>query len=332
VDGGGLARIEQEVSYEIDDAGSYYRATWTLSGMEKRFDEVHNIRTALDGVSVGDAINVLLTSSGFEPLLSIPAYAASIKIPGVPAGSDSWKWGINFGDSAENAIKKLLFYLRRQNSEYRLRYDWAAASAPDWKGHWVLELKPRDTSAPATWTLTPFEDEIDEAARIIPFGGTPGPLFTFKPTPPDGNVIAPLGMTGTNPNKSKIVPGTPIRNVASLTDPDSPNFLGRVVHIFPYFPEVTDPAIININGRRIYAMVGSRKMETKFGLRNWYSEITAGKQIRLRGFKVGEMTRSIIGSTWCKRKTLVLAMSEDACLIPMVTLACCDIWESDIDE
>lgn len=332
VQGGGLASMEQPAQYFLDAGGGYYKAALTLSGMEKRFDEVHNLNTAFDGMSVGRAINTVLSCSGFEGLASTPAYANAVIIPGTPADSDDWKWGVNFGDSGEEIIKKLLLYLRTQRSEYRLRYDWSYATAPLWKGRWVLEKKPRDTSAGATWTITPFEDEVDEVERIIPFGGSEMHLFTLKPGPPEGNLLSPFGLTGTNPNKAERVPGTPIYNVASLTDPLSPDFLGRVKMIAPFFPEVADTDIININGRRMYDMVAHRRMETTLPLRDWHNALAPATQVKVRGIKPGESERSILFTTWVKRKTLLLELAEDGCMVPKATLACDDVWESNIDE
>ena len=332
VQAGGLAKMEQPYRYFIDSAGAYYAASFKLLGMEGRFAEVHNFgQTAFDGLSVGEAFNVVLTCSGFEPIALLPTYSTTVKIPGVPAGSDNWRWGANFGDTGDEVNKKLLFYLRTQRSEWRRRYDWAVATTPLWKGQWVLEKKPRDTSALATWTITPFADEVNEASRLIPFGGSSVELFTGRVSPPEGNLIAPFGLTGTNPNEGERVPGTPILNVASLSNPDSVDYLGRAVMIAPFFPEVADPQVININGRRIFDAASHRRHQTIVPLRDWHDGLTPAKQVKLRGLDP-DGDRAILYTGWCKRKTLLLELQEDGCTNPQVTLALDDIWEGDIDE
>lgn len=320
---GGIARLEQDAAYKMDEGGGYYQTGWTLHGMEYLFGESHALlNSAFDGVTIADAINVILRSAGFAAI-TITGAATTTTIPAVPEG-ENWRYGVQMGDSGEDMIRTLLFLLRRKNVEWRLRYDWSG-------GGWVMEQKPRDTSAGATWTLTPFEDEEDVPSRIVMMGGGKDG-FAIRVRPPEFNQFQPFGISGTNPNKANLVPGTPLVNPDSISDTSSPDYLGRVVYARPYFAEVTDVAEINLMGRRVFDAACHRRLIATIPLRDWHDGLAPATQVIVRGFTAGTTTRTDKHTLWVRRRTLRLDLTKDTGAAPGVEIVADSVWESGVDE
>jgi hypothetical protein len=113
-------------------------------------------------------VGTVLSASGFPTLLSTPPEADEFRIP-IASDAKGWRWAPRPGDSGAEIIEKLLFMLRSQGVEFRLRYDWTAQG-------WVLERKP---AAIAAWTLTPYSANENPAAHVSRYSA-----MRLRGTPP----------------------------------------------------------------------------------------------------------------------------------------------------
>jgi hypothetical protein len=319
---GGLAQVSRVGAF-LDFAGMYYLAEWRLTGQEARFDEItQTMDTAFDAVSIKDAINVVLESCGF-PTLHTPVPAdADQTLPPVLAGQ-TFRYQTKQGDRGDAIIKQLLLYLRRQFVEYRIRYDWAAQ-------RFVLETKPRDTSAGATWRLTPYPDEHDPDNRVVYIGdGTPH-LWDMTVTPPEANMVQAFGVSSAD-HRAYRVPSAPLVNVASIGDPTSDDYLGRVKIAYPLFAPVYDGPEINRMARRFYDAVCRRRLQLTVPCRVDIPGLTPGLQVIVRG-PDSSGDRADLLTLWLKRRTLAFDFQTDGNVVPQVTYFLDSIWESDLDQ
>lgn len=326
---GGLAQMQGEAQAFLEDHGrSRIVATFTLWGMERRFDEITQIfDSAFDGNTIGIAINNVLIGGGFAPIIPLPAETLAVSLPGVPAGQH-WRYAPRKGDSGAKILKALLMFLRSQWVEWRMRYVWQA-------GEWVAEKKPRDTST--LWTLTPFEDEVDLTQRKLLIGDGSSP-FKFSVSTPEGNVVQAFGLTDPN-NEGKRVPGTPLLNRGSLYDPSSPDYLGRLKTIYPLFAPINDVTEINRMSRRVYDAACHREVRLVALSGDYIKDMVLPAQAVVRwADEVGNRAYFAIGpdytseaeqrTGWIRQRTTVIdADCHISCLYSVSSQ-----WEGPISE
>lgn len=290
---GGLAIIADDVIVYCEDDGRIrYLAKFGLYGMERRFDEVtQTMDTSFEGYPIGIAINTVLSACGFNPISPLPAGSLALTLPDVPSGQH-WRFAPRRGDRGDKIIKQLLLMLRQQWVEWRLRYDWEA-------GGWILEQKPRDTSEAQTWTFTGDPTEANLALRkvLIAVGDE---LYKFRVFPPEGNHVQAYGMTDAS-NNGKRVPGTPLVNQASKTDPTSPDYLGRVKVISPLFAPLSDVHEVNKMGRRVYDAACHRDLQVPCVGGDYVKELAPGKRVLIPTKRPSGAIGLIDG--WLKRRT-----------------------------
>lgn len=315
---GGFARVQPGARFRA----SGYDATLELHGMEARFDEVTQVLdTAFDGVTPGDSINVVLTACGFTPIDAgdMPAAATAFAFPTV-SDTQEWKLGPQAGDHGSDIIYALLLFLRKQNQEFILRHDWDL-------GYHVLELRPKVDDEEYTWLLTAYCDEKDVDALTIPIGGPDGVLYELTPIPPEANLVQPYGIDSANSSDASRVPGTPLVNVASLGDPDSLDYLGRVVAVYPFFAPVADVPTINVMGRRVFEAISRHRAQILVKVDDYYHDLSPSTHCTIRGPLADQTRGTLWASLWVRRRTVRL----EKCVLTSVALALDSRWESEVD-
>lgn len=343
---GGFATIDGEVSARLDSGGAmYYEASWRLVGMHGRFDEMTQIlENAFDGLTPGDSINLVLNACGFSFVSPLPADLTAIKIPQTPKGQN-WRFAPREGDKGDVIIRDMLLLVKKQSREWRIRYDWTAQA-------WLIELRDYLPTDAETWTMTAFPDEIsgnasyDTNTRTMLMAAGGNSLFSFSVTPPECNVVQPFGLTSTDQNGER-VPGTPLVNKKSLTDPNSPDYLGRFVNARPMMGPLEDLQWINWMGRRVYDAAAHRRLRAVVSGYDYIDALTPGKHVKVRsvvqnseGFpERGELFATMITTSqgdvpvhlWVKRRTVVLDYNRGAGEIaPSVTYALDTVWDSEM--
>ena len=317
--GGGLAQVDGTVETFLDSAGLYYVCTWKLQGMESRFDEISQmLDTAFDGLKAGDAINVVLSSSGFPFAASLPAALQAITIPATPTGQN-WRWGSREGDKGDHIVNQLLLLAKTQDVEWRMRWDWDNVT-------WIIEQKPHDASAGALWILTSEPSEASLASRSILYSS-----FNFKVSPPECNIVQAFGLTSPDPAGQR-VPGTPLYNIPSLKDKTSVDFLGRSKTARPLFAPIDKVADINRMGRRVFDGSSHRRLQPTLVGHDYIDGFTPGKQAKIRSavaIAPGVLVmQDIMTALWLRRRSIVIDYNHDA--VPSVTYALDSIWDGDL--
>lgn len=261
--GGGLAKFHSGRYYcdgDVDSATARGRIAgiWMLQGKEARLSEIHAfLQTAFDGENLGDAINNVLLSAGEPPIASIPAELSAITLPGIQAGQN-FRFGVQPGQGGEETLQSFLLLARGQYREFRLRYNWNASE-------WLIERKPRLLDAGHSYVLTPFTSEVGVAsggidgARVLRIG-YPEQAGQMMIYPPEANVVQAIGATSPGPGGQAVV-GYPFQSLESKTDPDSLNYLGRIVAARPRVDELADEHGADVMSRRIFDIVSVREEE-----------------------------------------------------------------------
>jgi hypothetical protein len=322
--GGGLAQLAGNLRVVRDEGGMWYEASWSLRGMEARFDEVTQfLRTAFDGVPVGDAINVVLTSAGFAPINPLPAGVNDVVLPPVPRGQN-WRFGTKPGDKGSEIIAGLLLFLRQQKREWRLRYDWDAAA-------WRLELKPYDLSVGNTWVMTPYDGEANPAARWVQVGSPSDVPVSFEVgvNPPEFNALQCFGLSTPDPDGERI-PGDVIVNDPSRINPSHPDYLGREIGVQVLLASLKDPMEIARMTRRLFDVAGHRELRPICQSSDYYDALRPGRLVLVRGESPAGIRGTLVAA-WLKRRTVVLAQGE-GCVAPRVTYSLSTTWEGGISD
>jgi len=325
--GGGLASIAAPVQVMLDRGGIYYQASWQLDGLEKRFSEITQFSpNAFDGLDLGTAISTVLLASGFPGLAfgDYPASFASINLPQTPQGQE-WRYGSKLGENGLDIIRGLLLLAKTQYVAYRIRYDWA-------NNKWIVEQRPRDTTTGATWTLTPYEDELTSsgspvARTALMASGSPLAL-TFIPQPPEANIIQPFGLTEISQQASRL-PGTPIVNAPSISDNTSVDYLGRCKMAFPMFAPITDIGDINKMGRRVFEAAAHRRLLVTVPGAGYVAGLTPLKRVLLRGENAAKTRGTLFGGQdfWVRRRTYRMEYNTEGDMVIHAEYNLDSVWE-----
>lgn len=334
---GGLAKLSDDAVMVMDHAGAYYVSNWTLTDMHGRFDEVKKFgETAFDGETVGDAINNVLRMSTLPPITSLPAASTAIKLPFI--SGQNWRYGWKIGDSGDQAISQLLLLMRKQFEEWYYHYNWQTDTSS-------LVQRPFNTASGNTWTLTPYQDEVDISTRNVKLGmGTE--LLRVTVQPPEGNIVQPFGITAPDAKTAR-VPGKPVVNVDSIYEPTSPDYLGRTKWIAPYFCPVSDKDEIDRMGRRVYAAACHRRLLVTAQAFDFVDGFKPNALVIIRGEDEAGSRANLFGSLanvryrtnaagaaysgfWLKRRSVKIDYQEDGQAVTRVTYIMDSIWEGEI--
>lgn len=218
-------------------------ATWQLYPRTYVLDEIHQFKkAALDGFKYREAINLMLQSSGEDPIPTAdfpPEFEEKL-----PSGSSilNFKWVTNPGDSGVKVIDAMLKLAKRQWREFQFFYSW-------FFGKWMITPKPKNEAT--TYYLTPFEDERSLPNRIkvsIP------EAECFYPFPPEANMIQAIGVLD-NDEKTSQIASPNFYSVPSFYDPTSLDYLGRAKASKILIEEISSEPIATKIARQVYDYV-----------------------------------------------------------------------------
>jgi hypothetical protein len=316
---GGMARLES-ADIHMDPGGMYYIAHWELKDLNGLFSEVHQTaQSAFDRLSVGVAINQVLAAAGMTSISSLPADSTSLILPPVPQGQ-SWRLGSSPGDDGQEIIKQLLLFLRRENVEYRIRYDWDASA-------WYLETKPRNTAV--VWTLTPFPDEADYTTKRLLIADGSDKVGELRVNPPEANIIQAIGLTSSEVSSERMST-QPIVNHPSLVDKTSLDYLGRVKVAYPVFAPISDANELAKMARRVYDAACHRELMLKIPAKDFYPAFVPSSYVTVRGLSATGIRADVYTQLWLKRRHVKMAYQQSGDYVCDVVYEVSTTWESPI--
>jgi hypothetical protein len=321
---GGIAALSGQVQVKFDSGGIYFLASWTLKDKWERFKEVpQTLDTAFDRMNLVQAINTVLAAAGEPQLSNAPPALEAIVIPPVPAGQN-WRFGTRAGDTGDTIIKNFLMFARKQGEEWRLKYDWFNQS-------WYLDQKPKDPTAGASWVFTQFEDDLAAPRWAEILGnGEPGHILDFDASPPEANYLQPVGLTSSEPDKATRVPGASLKNLASLTDQNHPDYLGRTKLAQVLFAPLSDLPEINRMGRRAYDVACHRLLAPMITSR-WYKFLIPGTHIAgVRTLDNQGNKHYLMSDLWLKRKIVKVNYLDKGTIVE-VDYQLSTQWESPLE-
>lgn len=277
-----------------------------LYDMMERLRESHMLaQTAFDGMTVGDAINVVLSMGGFEQV-TVPEPINSREVP-ISKSGETWRYAVKLGDTGEEILEKLLVLGRLQNQE------WLAVHDPDtWT--WTISPRPRDTVT--KWTLTADSDDHDVGSRYVRYQA-----LSMEPMPPECNVLRVVGVTSPDPKGTKIVAYA--ANQDSIDDPASEDYLGRVVLAEFAAEEALTQGEVNMLARKVAA----RAMH-----HSWRASVDCQQHVGALGpncyVDILDRDDAVLATMWIKRRTLTVTASDGVIgYREQVTYEMESIWE-----
>jgi hypothetical protein len=271
--------------------GTYYRCKVRLYDMWERGEETHVLwQMAFDSLLIGRALNNVLTGMGFAKIADadLPADALSTSLSFAPDGL-SWRYSPREGEKYQDVIALLLLYLRKQNVQYRLRFNWAGTPPA-----WILEVRPRNLSAIVS--LVPLAASRNEAGGIWDYSSC-----RMMPEPPEANIIICEGLTVPDPQHALRVTVPPLVNTDSLSDPTSADYLGRSLMVKINVPEVTDTDVLTKMARRFYDAIAHQRL--KANIETQHFTFILAPNVRIQVYRA---EGSLMLDTWIKRRTVVI--------------------------
>lgn len=319
---GGLAKNWIN-SYKSDLGGLLLQTSFSIHDMREQLREMRSIQAgALDGKTLSQAINSLLTAAGFAPLGTLPAGVKTIldktTIP-FPTDGKGSRFDCRRGEDASEYLETLLLFLRAQNVEYRMRFDWPTFT-------WVIEKKPRNVNN--YWTLSPSSADVNVGQRVWRYKSA-----KFEIEPPEGNSVMIVG--GSTRGETAIptqgdfvnVHVGPMVNSKSIYDITSSDYLGRIKSVvFDVYP-LADTGELKKMLARLFAVVS-----VHHGMvRN--CELQAAQPLITPATRVVVQKKSGVGviDGWVKRRTTKFLAStiNDNALMSM-SLEIDTVWEGSI--
>lgn len=303
---GGFA-VDWTINRNYASGQSYYEVTACLRDMYHRFEETHkaNVESAFDTLTVAQSLNNVFLSSGFPALASVPAFANYVKVPG-QVGNQQWSHAPHLGDSSDRTIKNLLLFLRRQNSEWRIRWDWANKT-------WILEQRARD--AANYWSLKPRRSDQNAASKVWAYGDDCHIIVE----PPEANVTIALGMTVVAPSGYRVKSGV-LTNTDSLTNVNSVDYLGRVKLAEVVFNPITETKKLDNINRMLFAGVAYRRMYCEeINIPQYQASLVANTAV-----KVYDEGGNVRLDGWITKVTTHVDMNDKETM----SLAVDSIWDS----
>lgn len=320
---GGLAK-EWELDGQVDITGGnawYYLASCKLLDLQERLRETHCLtETAFDNITPGDAVDAVLINAGFAAINPLPPETTAFKcIPKQQNTEHAFRLCPREGDSGEKLIASLLLYLKTQLIEWRARFDWATFG-------WLLEKRPRDSSPGATWSLYPFSDRAHENAGERKWRYC---SIKLRPSPPEANALITEGRLIANDHNGERITAY-ASNEASLYDPTSPDYLGRMVIAKAIYDPVGDQETVNLMARREYDAIAHHRMQAdECGIDNWQPALVPNTRVQV--YKSDGFTVVVDG--WIKKRTVTIEQSDAVTGdgIEKMILKLDDVWDSEME-
>lgn len=294
-----------------------YQAKCKLKGMEERFLETHRFfNSAFDGQSVGNALDAFLLGAQMPQLAVMPAALSQAMMPAIPEGDGNargYRFAPRRGDNGKEIVKKLLLFVKRQGVEWRLRWDWDAAT-------FVVEEKPHDQSDEALWKLgfvTSYKKASERKWYISVMSG-------WKPIPPEANVVSLVGTTQLNSQASAVVT-QPLTNVSSLHDNTSIDYLGRIVHCEMAFAPLSNIDDLNPMARRVYDAIANHRDSLPVTVPDWQPGLVPNLQVQII-----RPDDTPIFTGWIKKRSVVIEASMSPVNAEQTTLELDTVWEQEL--
>lgn len=275
---GGIGSVNEEVDikmidFPIDRAFTFgrggrrrvtYNATIHLNDMFVRFKEVHQtLKTAFDGRTIKQSINIVLHGAGLGSLVTYPASLDTTILPDTTK-SNNWRYATKDGETGDDIINQLLMFNKRQNYQMYLSYNWE-------NDEWHIVEQHRQILPPPTdqdfWFVC---SQRHIRGLDLPVGapamsylieyGKGDILASFKVYPPEANMIRPIGLSSNDPENAKRIEGRVLVNYDSINNNTSTDFLGRVKTLIPMIAPTGNVKMVNKFGRRIFEAIAHRRL------------------------------------------------------------------------
>jgi hypothetical protein len=314
---GGIAS-EWNLSASVDGAERWhYRARCRLLGMHELLRERRMLqRTAFDGLTMIEALNVGMRVGGFPPITTYPPQLDALRIPLSPGGAQ-WRHAPKEGDDLWSVLRKLLLLGRGQYREYLLAYDWSSQA-------WTVVLRPRDDLT--RWRLTPRSSSHNPATRTLKYD-----QFHIEPEPPEANVLCLAGATTADNQGYRITNIT--SNQDSVSNPASPDYLGRVRTALYTCKELSDQAEVNKMLRRLSEILLYRTLKSSVNLSYYHDALPVNARVEVLDMQGIARPEAM----WVKRRTVVITPGNyggihgAAGYAETTTLELDSIWENDVE-
>lgn len=309
---GGLAKNFRN-EYRSDNGGFLLQSSFSIHCMREHLRETHALRTgALDGKTMAAAINIILTCSGFAAITSFPTDVNNKVIP-QPTDGKGFRWESREGEDCSDYLDVMMLFLRSQNVEYRARFDWPTFA-------WVIELKPRDIVN--FWTLSPSSADVDVSARTWRYQRA-----SFEVEPPEGNVVMLQGNSTRGGTVVSTIGDTvnirvgPMKNFDSISNPSSPDYLGREKTIVYDCSPLADTPEMQRFLLRIFAVVSKHHgLVRDCVLQTAQPLITPATMVRFQ-----KQSGVALADVWVKRRTTKMHDTISSMTLEMDT-----VWEGPI--
>lgn len=313
---GGLAKFEDDPVLVTDMNGYWwYECDVTLNGQEERLEETKILdRAALESLTLAECFNIVLTTSGFSPIPDneMPNQALTRRLPATPAGT-SFRFVPRPGDRGKKIVRDLLLFLRSQQEEFRLRYNWPGVK-------WVIEERARDTDT--FWTIRTTRSAENHAGRVAYYEA-----LKFKPESPECNVLVVVGLTSLDAETAKGIESAPITNYPSLNDPTSLDYLGRTKITKVMAAPLSTQAEVDKMARRVEPFVQHHNFKPTVKIPAGHYNLALAPNMKVRIYKPDGTTYP---DTWIKKRTVNVSPEEHGTVSnERMTLHCDQTWEGD---
>lgn len=292
---GGFAREWDIKIRHSPDVGTWFECDFALKGMEWRFRETHRLfEGAFDGASVGASVNMTLRANALPPLASVPTVAQNTLVPRPPDGK-AWRHAPKEGDDSEEILRVLLLYLHTQGVEWRLPYDWDAVT-------FVLEPRPRLDGAEG-WALVAYDELADASAHIWAYAGEVSENPILRPKPPEANILILEGVTEPSGDGQRVYAKSV--NNDSLTNVNSPDYLGRALVAKVTLHGLADKPVLNIMARRLMDAVSHRRLPQTIPIEHLQMALRPNVEVTQYD---GDGVVLMVG--WIKQRTVVVEQED----------------------
>ncbi len=305
----------------ITENGFHYLSTCSLKDIWERFREWALVFISkFDALDVGTALNLVLRAVGFPPISPMPPQLTAKRLPPIRA-ANAWRFQAREGDSGDEIVRTLLLFMRAQFVEWRIRWDSVGVA-------WIAEKRARDLVN--YWQGVPASKDrravglpaVSEANRVFRYGED----TEILPHPPEFNMLQVEGLFSPDPgpeSKRFLTDGLP--NKPSLTDPASPDYLGRMINqVYACWP-ISDEAELLLMCRRIFDRAAHRTFDGKIPVPDLMMSLAPNVLVYLLD-NLGVIWPTNSTGLWIKRRTVTLDMEGKEQMLLEVD----SVWESDL--
>lgn len=330
---GGIIKYGRPQMQYHPDWGFFWVVDASLHGQEERFEEMANcLGTAFDGLTIGEGINLVLSTTGFSsiPEDKMPAALLNLRVPKVKEGTN-FRFHPRLGDKLKHVLRVLLLLARTQNQEYKMVYDWPNEV-------WTVLRRPHGEVPTETWTLTYKNDAENFASRIAYYDE---PLeLEFQPI--EATVFTVLGIAESgDKEQAKVYESSPIDNYRAISDPgtaEAPNwdYTGRVKAVRILAVGVESVEVANEIARKVNPRFFHRNVLATVMLPQGHFTLDTPPDTKVT-LKLPPYVGKVADRTftlWVKKRTVVIEGDDhgpvEGIANERLILQCDEIWENPI--